>query len=135
MDIVVVRELRFETIVGCWDWERQLPQQVSIDLEMAWDMSKAARSEDLSDALNYKAVSKRVESFVCEQEFELVETAAHSIADLVMDEFAVPWLRVTFNKPHAVTGSKSVGVVVEKGSRLETTGSSTAGRAEETQDA
>ena len=132
MDIVVVRDLRFDTIVGCWDWERQLPQQVSIDLEMAWDMSKAARSEDLSDALNYKAVSKRVTSFVQDRKFELVETAAHSIADMVMDEFSVPWLRVTFNKPYAVTGSKSVGVVVEKGAQVAATGSISAGVAEET---
>lgn len=117
MDTVVVRELRFKTIVGCWDWERQLQQQVSIDLEMAWDMTRAAATEQLEHALNYKAVAKRVETFVQESRFELVETAAHSIADMVMQEFAVPWIRVTFNKPFAVTGSRAVGVIVEKGAR------------------
>jgi len=115
-DTVMVNDLRFKTIVGCWDWERQLPQEVSIDLEMAWDMSRAAATEKLEHALNYKAVAKRVEAFVTESKFELVETAAHAIADLIISEFGVPWLRVTFTKPYAVTGSRSVGVRVEKGS-------------------
>ena len=114
-DRVLVNDLRFKTIVGCWDWERQLPQEVSIDLEMAWDMSRAAATEQLEHALNYKAVAKRVQALVQEAQFELVETAAHAIADTVMLEFSVPWIRVTFTKPYAVTGSRSVGVRVEKG--------------------
>jgi dihydroneopterin aldolase len=114
LDRVMVSDLRFKTIVGCWDWERQLPQEVSIDLEMAWDMSRAAATEKLEHALNYKAVAKRVQAFVQDAQFELVETAAHAIADLVISEFAVPWIRVTFTKPYAVTGSRAVGVRVEK---------------------
>ncbi|MCP4001353.1 MAG: dihydroneopterin aldolase [Gammaproteobacteria bacterium] len=115
MDIVFVKDLRFKTIVGCWDWERQMPQTVSIDLEMGWDNSRAAVSGKLHDALNYKEVSNRVEQFVKEQKYELVESAADGIAALVMAEFAVPWIKVAINKPFAVTGSKSVGVVVERG--------------------
>jgi len=114
LDTVMVSDLRFKTIVGCWDWERQLPQEVSIDLEMAWDMSRAAATEKLEHALNYKAVAKRVEAFVQAAQFELVETAAHAVADLVISEFKVPWIRVTFTKPYAVTGSRAVGVRVEK---------------------
>ena len=117
MDTVFVKDLRFKTIVGCWDWERQLPQYVSIDLEMGWDTSLPAASKKLEDALNYKAVAKRVEEHVIEKQFELVETAADSIAVLVMDEFAVPWIRVTIHKPHAVSNSKSVGVAIERGER------------------
>jgi dihydroneopterin aldolase len=115
MDTVFVKDLCFKTIVGIWDWERQLPQKVSIDLDMGWDMSAAAKSEDLSDALDYKSVSKRVEAFVQEQKFQLVETAADKIAEMVMQEFNVPWIRVAIHKPFAVTNSKSVGVVVERG--------------------
>ena len=115
MDIVFVKDLRFKTIVGIGDWERQLPQTISIDLEMGWDIRPAARSKDIADALNYKAVSKRVETYVQESAFELVETAADSVAALLMEEFSIPWIKVAIHKPHAVTGSKSVGVVVERG--------------------
>ena len=115
MDIVFVKDLRFKTIVGCWDWERQMPQTVSIDLDMGWDNKPAAASDDIKDALNYKDVSKRVESFVQEKKFELVEAAAEGIAGMLMDEFGMPWIRVAIHKPYAVTNSKSVGVVVERG--------------------
>jgi len=115
MDIVFVKDLRFKTIVGIWDWERQMPQTVSIDLEMGWDLSVAAVSENIADALDYKTVSKRVEKFVKEKKFQLVETAADSIASMVMTEFSVPWIKVAIHKPHAVTNSKSVGVIVERG--------------------
>ncbi len=115
MDIVQIKDLRFQTIVGCWDWERQTPQQVSLNIDMAWDVANAAKTDRLRDALNYKAVAQRVEAFVCESEFELVETAAVGVADMVMEEFSVPWIRVSFHKPFAVKQSKSVGVVVERG--------------------
>lgn len=115
MDIVFVRELKFKTIIGCWDWERRMPQTVSIDLDMGWDNKPAAASDDLKDALNYKEVSKSVQSLVQEAQFELVETAAEGIAELIMREFGVPWVRVAIHKPFAVTNSKSVGVIVERG--------------------
>ena len=115
MDIVFVKDLRFKTIVGLWDWERQMPQVVSIDLEMGWDQSRAAKTEKLEDTLDYKSVSKRVEQFVTEKKFKLVEAAADGVARLVMDEFSVPWIRVAIHKPFAVTKSKSVGVIVERG--------------------
>jgi dihydroneopterin aldolase len=83
---------------------------------MGWDILAATQSEDLKDALDYKTVSKRVEAFVQEQEFRLVEKAADAVANMVMDEFSVPWIRVSVKKPHAVTRSESVGVVVERGS-------------------
>ena len=117
MDFVQVKELRFQTIVGCWDWERQTPQQVSIDLDMGWDFAQAAKTDELKHALNYKEVAQRVEVFVQEAKFELVEAAAVGIADMVMQEFSVPWIRVAFHKPYAVKKSRSVGVVVERGTR------------------
>lgn len=119
MDIVLVEDLRFKTIVGCWDWERQLPQEVSVDLEMGCDMSAAAQTDALEDTLDYKAVSNRVRDFVRERQFQLVEAAADGIAGLVMAEFKVPWIRVTVRKPYAVTGAAAVGVVVEKGRRAD----------------
>ena len=81
MDIVFVKDLRFKTIVGCWDWERQMEQLVSIVLEMGWDNKPAAESDDLKDALNYKEVSKRVENFVKDKKFELTYSKSSSKKD------------------------------------------------------
>lgn len=117
MDIVYIRALEVETIIGIFDWERETKQTVSIDLEMAWDTSKPAQSEDIADALDYKSVAKRLTSFIEESEFLLVETLAEKIATILLDEFSVPWLRLRLGKPGAVTGSVDVGVIIERGAK------------------
>ena len=117
MDIVYIRELEIEAIIGIYDWERETTQTVSIDLEMGCDNTKAAASEDIADALDYKAVAKRLISFVEGSEFLLVETLAEKIAAIVLEEFSVPWLRLRLGKPGAVTGSKDVGVIIERGAK------------------
>lgn len=115
MDRVFLRDLRVETIIGIFDWERETPQTVSIDLEMATDVARAAQSDDIADALDYKAVAKRLIAFVGESRFQLVETLAERIAAILREEFDVPWVRVTVNKGGAVRGASGVGVVIERG--------------------
>jgi dihydroneopterin aldolase len=117
MDIVFIRDLCVETVIGIYDWERQIKQTVSIDLDMGADIRKAAATDNIEDALNYKAVAKRLIQFVGESRFLLVETLAERIADIVLDEFPVPWLRLRLSKPGAVRGSREVGVIIERGSR------------------
>jgi len=117
MDIVYISDLRIETIIGIYEWEREIRQIISIDLKMATDNRKAAATESIEDALNYKAVAKRLIQFVEESEFQLVETLAERIAEIILEEFAVDWLRLKLGKPGAVTGSKEVGVIIERGER------------------
>jgi dihydroneopterin aldolase len=119
LDIVFIEDLRIETIIGIYDWEREIRQVVAIDLEMAADNTRPAASESIDDALNYKAVAKRLIKFVGESEFLLVETLAERIAEIILSEFNVPWLRLKLSKPGAVTGSKAVGVVIERGLKPE----------------
>lgn len=117
MDIIFIRELEIETVIGIFDWERQIRQRISLDLEMGTDIRRAAGADAIEHTLDYKAVSKRLIQFVSESEFMLVETLAERIATLVISEFDVPWLRLTLNKPGAVRGSRSVGVIIERGVR------------------
>jgi dihydroneopterin aldolase len=115
MDIIFLRDLHIDTVIGIYEWERRIRQTVSLDLEMAADIRKAAASDAIEDTLNYKAVAKRVISFVEEGRFQLVETLAERVAELVLDEFDVPWLRVRLNKTGAVRGARDVGVIIERG--------------------
>jgi 7,8-dihydroneopterin aldolase/epimerase/oxygenase len=117
MDIVFIHDLKIETVIGIYDWERKIRQTISLDLEMATDISKAAKSDNIDDALSYKTVAKRLIDFVEQSEFELVEALAEKICSIVLDEFAVPWVKLTLHKPGAVRGSQSVGVIIERGSR------------------
>lgn len=117
MDIIYLSDLRIETIIGIYDWERRVKQTVSLDLEMASDIRKAAASDHIDDTLNYKAVAKRLISFVEESEFQLVETLAERITEIVLNEFEVTWVRLRLNKQGAVRGARDVGVIIERGTR------------------
>lgn len=121
MDIIFLHDLRIETVIGIWEWERKIRQTVAIDLEMAADIRKAAATDSVDDTLNYKLVAKRLQQFVGESGFQLVETLAEKIAGIVLDEFDVAWVRVRVNKPGAIRGARDVGVIIERGSRPDRT--------------
>jgi len=114
-DRVLIEGLEVRTVIGIYDWEREIRQTVRLDLEMAWDISRAAESDDIVDALDYKAVSKRLIAFVESSSFGLIETLAEQCAQIVLHEFAVPWLRLKLSKPGAVRGSENVAVCIERG--------------------
>ena len=117
MDIIYLRELRVETVIGIYEWERRIRQPVIIDLEMAADIRGAAATDNIEDTLNYKAVAKRLVTFAENSEFQLVETLAERLAEIVMSEFRVPWLRLEVNKKGAVRGARDVGVIIERGQK------------------
>lgn len=117
MDIVYIRDLRIDTIIGIYDWEREVRQTISLDLEMATDIRQAAATDDIQYALNYKAVSKQLIAFVEAASYELVESMAEEIARIVRDEFNVPWLRLRLSKPGALRGARDVGLIIERGER------------------
>ncbi len=117
MDIIYLRDLRIDTVIGIYDWERRMKQTIILDLEMGTDIRKAANSDNIDDTLNYKAVAKRLMTFVGDSEFELVETLAERVAEIIMAEFAVPWCRLSLNKKGAVRGVRDVGVIIERGNK------------------
>ena len=117
MDIVYIRDLKIETVIGVNDWEREVRQTVSLDLEMATDIHAAAETDDIADTIDYKAVAKRLIDFVEGTDFQLVESIAERVSDIIREEFGVSWVRLRVSKPGAVTGAQDVGVVIERGER------------------
>ena len=113
-DVLYLHDLRVDCIIGIWDWERQTRQTIVLDLEMGVDIRAAAASDELRDALDYKAVAKRVIAFVEASEFRLVETLAERVAGLILREFPVPWLRLRLDKHGAIRGAGQVGLVIER---------------------
>lgn len=111
-DLIFLRDLRVQTIVGIWDWERKIRQTVSIDLKMGADIRQAASTDNIDDTLNYKLVAKRVQQFVGESEFQLVETLAEKVAGVILSEFELPWVEVSVSKPGAIRGARDVGVII-----------------------
>ncbi|MDX8380596.1 MAG: dihydroneopterin aldolase [Ghiorsea sp.] len=115
MDMVLIEGLEVRTVIGIYDWERDIRQTVRLDLEMAWDISKAGKTDAIEDTLDYKSVSKRLIQFVESSEFGLIESLAEHCAQIVMSEFGVSWVRLKMSKPGAVRGSENVAVLIERG--------------------
>jgi 7,8-dihydroneopterin aldolase/epimerase/oxygenase len=113
-DRIFLRGLNVECIIGFIDWERRVKQTVVLDLELPVDCRRAARSDNVADTLDYKTVAKRIITFVGDSNFELVETLAHRTALLILQEFSLPWIRLSINKPGAIRGSRDVGVAIER---------------------
>ena len=113
-DRIFLRGLTAECIIGFIDWERRVKQTVVVDLELPVDCRRASISDDVADTVDYKRVAKRVLAYVEASEFKLVETLAHRLALLLLEEFGLEWVRISLNKPGAIRNSRDVGVVVER---------------------
>jgi dihydroneopterin aldolase len=114
MDTIYLTDLRIQTVIGIFEWERRVKQTVSIDLEMSTDVARAARTDSIADALDYKAVSKAVIELVENSSFQLVETLAERVAELIIRQFGVAQVRLRVNKRGAIRGARDVGVVIER---------------------
>ena len=113
-DRIFLHGLTAECVIGFIDWERRVKQTVVLDIELPVDCRRASLTDEVADTLDYKKVAKRVQAFVAASEFKLVETLAHRVALLILEEFAVEWVRVALNKPGAIRDSRDVGVVIER---------------------
>ncbi|MEX2474277.1 dihydroneopterin aldolase [Marinobacter sp.] len=114
-DSVLIEGLAVEAVIGVYDWEREVTQQLLVDLDMAWDNRVPGASDNVADALDYAAVSERVTQWLRSAQPALLETAAEGLAAVIRDEFGVKWLRLTLRKPGAVPAATAVGVRIERG--------------------
>jgi dihydroneopterin aldolase len=114
VDKIFLRELRIETIIGFWEWERRIKQVVSIDLEIGTDARIAAASDAIAGTLNYEELAKRLVEFVGASQFQMVEALATAVGRIVVREFEAPWVKVSVAKPGAVPAARDVGIVIER---------------------
>jgi dihydroneopterin aldolase len=112
MDKVFIKNLEVEAVIGIFQWEREVKQLIAIDIEMEFDNKSAAKSDDIKDALNYKLVGKRVIAFIKKSKYQLVETLAEKISQVILTEFPISKVKITVSKPGAMRGSDSVGVSI-----------------------
>jgi len=117
MDILYIRNLKVDAVVGIFSWEKRIRQPLHLDLEIAIDIRKAAATDDIQYALDYKTVSTRLTQFISQSEWHLIETLAEKIAVLLMEEFGVTWLRLKLSKPAALPAADSVGLMIERGDK------------------
>jgi dihydroneopterin aldolase len=117
MDTVRIKGLKVETIVGVHAWERKVPRPVVVDIELATDVARAARSDALRDAIDYHAVAQAASAFIAQAQPQLIETLAEQLAAQLMRQFGAPWVKLELHKPGAVPGASDVSVALERGKK------------------
>lgn len=115
MDRIFITNLTIETIIGIYEWERNTRQRIVLDLEMSADIAAAARSENIESTLNYKTLSESLVDFIENSEFQLIETMAERVCEIIQRDFGVRWVKLTLHKPDALPGNTDVGVIIERG--------------------
>ncbi|HEX5337909.1 MAG TPA: dihydroneopterin aldolase [Gallionella sp.] len=115
MDIIFLRELKIETLIGVYEWEKQVPQTLQIDLDIALPDSRACATDDICDALNYADIVRRIQTELTSRHFNLIEALAEHIAQIILKDFNAPWIKVSVAKLQAIRGSKMVGISIERG--------------------
>lgn len=114
MDKVFIEQLSVITTIGVYDWEQEIKQKLVLDIEMAHDNRPAGQSDDVNDALDYSQVSQAVIDHIENGRFLLVERVAEEVAQLIINQFNVPWIKIRLTKPGAVAQARGVGVVIER---------------------
>ena len=117
MDTIYLHGLKCKCVIGVWKWEKAITQTLILDIELATDIKPAAASDDLSDTLDYKAVSDRVIEYAQASPFDLIETLIERLSEVILAEFNVPWVRIKLDKGGAVKNVQNVGVIIERGTR------------------
>jgi len=116
-DIIFIHGLQCDCVIGVWDWEKKITQTLILDLELATDVKPAAISDQLQDTLDYKRLADRVIEYAEASRFDLIEALIEGLAEIILTEFAVPWVRIKLNKGGVVKRVKQVGIVIERGTR------------------
>ncbi len=117
MDIIFLRELKVETLIGVYEWEKRVPQILQFDLDIALPNSRACETDDINDALNYADIVRRIQSELGSRHFHLLEALVEHTAQILLNEFKAPWCKVSVAKLQAIRGSKMVGISIERGQR------------------
>lgn len=117
MDTIYLHGVKCQSTIGVWEWEKAITQTLVLDIDIATNVSEAAASDDLSNAIDYQAIAERVQNYARENDHQLIETLVERLAALILDEFETPWVRIRLDKGPAVKGVKNVGVLIERGQR------------------
>jgi len=114
MDIIFLRELKIDTLIGVYEWEKRVPQTLQIDLEIALPNSRACQSDNIDDALDYSKIVQHIKDVLATRHFNLLEALAEHIAQIILTDFNAPWVKVNVAKLQAIRGSKMVGIGIER---------------------
>ncbi len=108
--IIKIENLRLRTVVGIFDWEKKIKQDVVINIEIEFDGRSAIEKDEIEYTLDYKSITKRIISEVEEKTYNLIERIAGDVMKIVMEDGRVERATVKIDKPGALRFADSVSV-------------------------
>lgn len=114
MDKLSIAGLKLTTLIGTLDWEQQTPQVLHCDLAFQTNAAQIARTDQITEAIDYNAITQAVQNFVEQNHFQLIETLADKLAHHILGHFPTDWVQVTLHKPGALKQAKDVIISLER---------------------
>lgn len=114
MDIIFIRDLRLETAIGAYEFERRKPQTLQFELEIGCERIAACDTDKLADTVDYAEVVHSIQEVLADHEFHLLEPLAERIAQMILTRFSARWIRLEVIKAGVVPSARYVGVRIER---------------------
>lgn len=113
-DKIVLKGVTLQTLIGWHEWERHALRPLIVDLSIGMPKKDACYSDDLADTIDYEAVVNQLRASLLTKQFLLIEALAEYVANVLLQDFGAPWVKVTVSKPNVLTDVENVGVVIER---------------------
>lgn len=110
MDKIIIQGLNVKSLIGVYDWEREAKQALVIDLELSTDLSRAAKSDDVGDTIDYAALANAIEKRADESQFELLEALAAYLIEYCFTFHGVMHVKIAITKPNILPNAQAVTV-------------------------
>ena len=117
MDIIFIREIRLDTLIGAYEHERRQPRTLRVDIEVGRRSIGACETDELADTIDYSAVVAVVREVFAAHRFHLLEPLAEHIVKLILEKFDAQWARIEVSKSGVVPDARDVGVRIERSRR------------------
>jgi dihydroneopterin aldolase len=114
MDVIFIRDLRLETTIGAYEFERRKPQTLQLEVEIGRDRIRACETDQLTDTVDYAGVVRTIQEVLSGHDFHLLEPLAESIAKLILERFDAHWIKLEVTKAGVVPSARYVGVRLER---------------------
>jgi dihydroneopterin aldolase len=115
MDAIVIEGLKVNTVVGCFNWERQIIQPLMLDLMIHTNLEVAASSDELEDTLNYAEICSISAEVIQKAQPKLIEHAAKLVLHALFSTYPeIESIKITIRKPAIIAEANSVGIRIER---------------------
>ena len=114
MDIIFIRDIKLETLIGAYEFERRQPRTLQVNIEIGRPSIRACKTDKLADTIDYAAVVDLVKDTFASHTFHLLEPLAETIAELILHRFDAQWTRIEVSKAGVVPNARDVGVRIER---------------------